>query len=1356
MVCFRYLTILFTVIFSWHVQAKPLTAAQVPEPLQAWIDWVLQDVDDYQCPILYNSGKQRRCSWPARLQLNFDDSKGKFAMHWQVYAETWVQLPGSQKNWPQNITVNRRPALVMERKGRPAIKLAPGSYKLEGEFKWDYIPDYILIPQDTGLIELTVNGKAIEIAGMQQGQLWLKENVIGKAKPENSLDKLDIQVFRRIIDEVPLQVLTRIELDVSGEPREINLASPLLQNFIPMNLQSQLATKLEADNNLLIQVRPGSWFIEILARHVQEVTQLSLSKRPLPWPEEEIWVFDARPYQRLVEIENLTPIDPQQTNLLQQWKKFPAYRIKAGESMGFKVIRRGDPDPEPNSLTLQRSLWLDFDGQGYTINDKINGKMTHGWRLNVVPELDLGQVNLDGKNQLITFLPGTDKRGIEVRKGQLNLSADSRFSGPINALSAVGWEQTFQQVSAELNLPPGWRLLAASGVDNVPNSWISRWTLLDLFLVLIAALAIARLWNVYWGLFALFTLVIIWHEPSAPHYVWLNILAATALLTVLHAGKLYAFIKWYRNLAWFTLVLLVVPFMVDQVRTGLYPQLEKPWQRISGQQYSRLETVQTMAESMPIAEMAMLQAEKNLRRVPAAKRPARDYYDEKSLNFDRIDPKAKVQTGPGLPQWHWKRIQLSWNGPVNDHQQMRFWFINPMTNMLLNFLRVVLITVLSLLMFGLLSGKTFANRFPFIVWLLLLPIMMFPGQEVYADFPDQSILEDLKKRMLAAPDCLPDCAQISLMQLTIDPEVLTIKLQVHSQQHVAVPIPAQFKQWFPSDVLVDGKIASALYRSNDGRLWLNLVKGRHEVVIRGNTPLLNQFTLSLPLAPHRVEINAQEWLVEGVHDYHIADKQLNFTRINNTETGNQQAQPLQESVILPPFVRVERTLQLGLDWRVKTRVIRVTPADSAVVLEVPLLAGEALITPGVRIKDDKVLVNMPPRKRQMQWESVLKKKQVIAIQAAHTDQWTEIWRADVSPIWHIKISGIAVVHHQDKQGRWLPEWRPWPGEKVSLTITRPESVQGQTLTLESSQLKLQPGKRAMEAALTLRFKSSQGSQHNIDLPEQALLQSVKIDGKTQPIRKKGTQVTLPIKPGNQQVSLTWRESSDLKTILQTPVINLNIPSVNSSINIILGEDRWVLLTAGPKIGPAVLFWGILVVLVILAVGLGRISITPLRPWQWFLLLTGLSQIPLAAAFLVVFWLIALGLRGSKQPSEVPYFNAAQILVGLLTIAALGFLFIAIEQGLLGSPDMQITGNQSSAFNLNWYQDRSEAQLPMATVISVPLMAYRLLMLAWSLWLAVALLNWLKWGWGCYANGGLWIKSKRKQQKALDTEKKEAE
>ena len=257
------------------------------------------------------------------------------------------------------------------------------------------------------------------------------------------------------------------------------------------------------------------------------------------WPESEIWVFEARPDLRVVEIEQLSAIDASQTNLPEDWRNLPAYKINQGQAMGFKVIRRGDPEPEPNQLSINRRLWLDFDGKGYTVNDTINGKMTSGWRLNALPATQLGKVTLDGNNQLITQQAGTNKQGVEVRKGMIMLNADSRIKGDIDSMSAVGWEQSFHTVSAELNLPPGWRLLAAGGVDNVPDSWISRWTLLDLFLVLITALAMGRLWNHYWGALALVTLVIIWHEPGAPHYVWLNILAATALLGVLPQGRFY-------------------------------------------------------------------------------------------------------------------------------------------------------------------------------------------------------------------------------------------------------------------------------------------------------------------------------------------------------------------------------------------------------------------------------------------------------------------------------------------------------------------------------------------------------------------------------------------------------------------------------------------------------------------------------------------------------------------------------------------------------------------------------------------------------------------------------------------------
>jgi hypothetical protein len=124
--------------------------------------------------------------------------------------------------------------------------------------------------------------------------------------------------------------------------------------------------------------------------------------------------------------------------------------------------------------------------------------------------------------------------------------------------------------------------------------------------------------------------------------------------------------------------------------------------------------------------------------------------------------------------------------------------------------------------------------------------------------------------------------------------------------------------------------------------------------------------------------------------------------------------------------------------------------------------------------------------------------------------------------------------------------------------------------------------------------------------------------------------------------------------------------------------------------------------------------------------------------LVAAWLLALGARTRVRSDLAPLrFDALQIALVLLTLLALGALSNAVRQGLLGLPEMQIAGNGSTASALFWYQDRSDASLPRAFVLSVPLWVYRFLMLAWALWLAFALLRWLRWGWDCFTTGGLW-------------------
>ncbi|MGR8932824.1 MAG: hypothetical protein ACU837_00370 [Gammaproteobacteria bacterium] len=1327
-------------------------APEVPEPLKPWVGWVLQEHRDYRCPFVYNSFAEKRCVWASRLTLATEAQKGLFALDAAVYAESWVQLPGDADYWPQQVTLDNQPAQVLERYGSPALYLPAGNYRIAGVLLWDALPETLALPPDSGLIALTVEGRDIPLPHLKDGRLWIKSSAAAGAQlPQDVQNKVELQVFRRIIDDVPLQIVTRIDMDVSGMPREIKLPPPLLADFIPMRLYSPLPARLEADGQLLLQVRPGHWHIELLARHAQPVLQLPLPNIAAPWPDEEVWAFDAHPYQRVVEIKNLAAIDPQQTNLPAEWRKFPAYRLKQGDSLQFTLIRRGDSDPKPNQLSLQRRLWLDFDGGGYTVSDRIAGTMTQSRRLNALPELQLGRVSLDGVSQLITRLPGSEERGVEVRSGAINLSADSRIEPRIGAFSAVGWQQTFQQVSAELNLPPGWRLIGANGVDNVPDSWISRWTLLDLFVVLIAALAVARLWTLPWGLFALLTLSLIWHEPDAPRYVWLHILAAAALLKVLPAGKFAAFVKLYRNVFWLALVLMAIPFMIEQIRTGLYPQLESPDKVAQPRHYGMgrvldMEVPPTALQSPAPAETEIVASDEaegarrdsmvTLRSMAkSAHKPAAGA--EPSAVLQRIDPNANIQTGPGLPQWQWRRIALSWNGPVDADQPIRLWLLSPAMTLLLNLLRVAALALLALLLSDSVHKRLRLHGPPSLAGMLLLPFLLLPPEPAQADFPGRELLEELQQRLLQAPECTPDCAQISHMQVDIAGDHLRIGLQIHAGQRVAVPLPAQAEQWLPQNATLDGKPAAGLYRDAQGVLWLSLSEGRHAVALQGRIALQRKFSLPLPLQPHRVDVAARDWQVDGVHEHGLADAQLQFTRVGRESSGASPA--ALQPAMLPPFVSVERTLQLSLDWRVHTRVLRLTPPDAAVVLAVPLLPGEAVTSVGVHVKDGKVLVNMPPQQNETRWESVLEKSPQLDLIAADTTQWVEVWRADVSPIWHLRSEGLTAVHPSDPRGAWLPEWRPWPGEQLRLTITRPEAVPGPTVTVDKSVLHLSPGSRALQASLELQLRTSKGGHYSLYLPENADLQTVSIDGASQPLRLKNRQLIVPTRPGTQNINVVWRQNQALALLFRTPAVQLETASVNSHVQVKLGEDRWTLLTFGPRLGPAVLFWGTLAVIVLLAYGLGRIRLTPLKPRQWFLLLLGLSQIPLAAAATVVGWLLVLGLRAARPLTGVKTFNAVQIGLGLLSLLALLLLFFAVQQGLLGRPDMQIGGNHSSAYQLNWYQDRSTVQLPAATAVSVPLFCYRLLMLAWSLWLALALLDWLKWGWGCFADGGMWKK-----------------
>lgn len=1335
---FNFLLFLVLFLLTTAVMAKPIPMDKIPPSLLTWVDWVKYEHPELECPIGY-ADEKRYCVWPGELEIRARESGALFQQKLTMFTETEVRLPGDRKHWPLKVTSNDESLVVVAKNGYPYALFEPGQYVLKGEFNWQELPASMSIAPGTGIVRYYLNDVEVRLPQIRNASLWLRD---GKAinTEQASQDKLNIEVYRLVVDGHPLTMTTYMQVEVSGKQREVVLGKPILHGFEALSIESTLPAKLESDGSLRAQLRPGSWFFQVKSRYPDNITNIAyeFSGVDRSWPSSEVWVYRASPKDRQTEIEGVRQIDPRQVRLPSNWAGLPAYEIKADSEFKIKVNRRGDPQPEPDSLTLTRDYWLDFDGQGFTIKDQIFGKMTSDWRLAIDPRFDLGRVTIDGKSQFITRLNVNDRQGVEVRRGQLNMTAESRFEQGVSEIPATGWGRDFQQVNAKLHLPPGYQVMAVTGVDNVPASWIQRWTLYDIFLVLIISLGVGKLWGWKWTPVAIITSALIWHEYDAPKMIWLFLLAIIALLRVVpEENRFYQFLKALRVAGLVLLIIITLPFIVQQAREAIYPQLEPQWnlgmQTMPYQQdYVMPQNEMQLDQGSRVQELSSALVEPAKRSVDKLKSLAQS----PSLQLEQIDPNATIQTGPGLPSWNWRTVNLNWNGPVAAEQNINILLIGPLGSMILSFVSIVLILVL---VWRFMDIKVKKQRADLKVVFIAL-VAMFSTNSNAAEFPPQVLLEQLEQR-LVVPETEAPRATIPNLKLNYSANEYIAQFSVHSLEETAIPLPIDLSVLAPVNVLLDGiEVNHQLYRSQQNQLWLMVPHGQHQIELTVYLPQLEQVQIPLPLKPLIVTAEGEGWSIDGIDKNAQAQQQLSLSR---QQKGQKETAPdeLAPSV-LPPFLQVERTIQFGLQWQVITRVTRVSPMGSPVSVQIPLVPSAAVVTDGVTVENNKVQVNISANQRQVSWRSRLQPTERLTLTAAANKNWIEVWRADIATIWHVDIEGIAPIHHQDSGLTWLPAWHPWPGETVSFNVQRPMGVAGMTTTIDNSVLTVKPGKRATDANLSLRLRSSQGGKQALTLPNDVELLAVKINGRTQPLRLEGNSLNLPIVPGQQSYEIEWRSNTGMTWQWQTPQISLGGASVNATIKVQPPRDRWTIWLSGPSLGPAVLFWGLLIILVLLAVILGRIGAShlPVGVATWLLLGLGLSQVSVFALALVAVWFFAMYFRmkASENPGfEKHWFNLLQILLVALTVITALVLLGAVQNGLLGQPAMLIQGNQSSAYLFNWYQDRVGSEYPQATVLSAPIWVYRALMLAWALWLAFSLLAWVKWGWQAFSAGGLW-------------------
>ncbi|MGB6041578.1 MAG: hypothetical protein WBF93_00350, partial [Pirellulales bacterium] len=1202
------------------------------------------------------------------------------------------------------------------------VQLPAGKHQLTGDFRWQEMPQRIVVPKQIGVVSLVVDGTAVPIPKWDaEGNVWFK-----RTRAEAGKDLLAAKVYRVVEDGIPVWLHTDIELSVSGKSREEQLGWSLPEGWKLSKVESPIPVAVNDLGIIKAQVRAGKWTIGVHAFRREDIKQFKYASSAAPLATTELVGYRAKPEFRIAEIEGIPVVDVTQTTFPTKWRDLPVYQWKTDSPFRLVERMRGMGGRRTEGLNIDRHFWLDEDGKGLTYRDTLTGSMQQIWRLDVADQQQLGAVRIDGNAQLITTNPlkQTADHGVEIRNRNLNMEAIGRIDRT-GKLSATGWQANADSLQLTLTLPPGWRVFALFGADRVEGDWLTAWSLLDLFLLLLFALAVFRLWGITAGIIALLAFGMAYHEPGAPRLTWFFLLIPLALLRVLPDGIGKRLVTGWKYLAVAVLLLQLVPFIASQIQSAIYPQLE-----YQGTMYGSRPLLGPLSDVYEDYEKAgEFEGGRGIITSTAG-------IDIQNGNVTFAST-AKIQTGPAEPKWSWNQVDCVWNGPVAKEQRITPILIPQSLHRLLNTVTVMLLLVLAAILIGV--GK-YRKKLPkhSIAAVAALGIFLAPEQ-LLAQFPDKQMLDTLRQRLLEPSDAFPHAAEIPSVDLNLNQNKIVMTAEVHAALRVAVPLPGRLPAWSPLSVTIDGAGDAAVCRL-DGFVWVIVPKGVHNVVVEGLLPEATEWEWSFRLKPRRVSIDAPGWNVTGVRRNGVPEEQVFFSRQKRSSDG----EAAYDQKNFHAIATVDRHLEVGLIWKVRNVVSRLSSTGKAVSLKVPLLAGERVVTSNVVVENGLIEVRLGAGQSSFQWESELPKSEEIRLEAKKEGEWVERWYLVTSPVWNVAPTGIEPVFESD-QANLIPVWQPWPGESVSLAISQPEAIKGDTITVQQVMHEISLGSRQRTTELKLDLECSLGEEFVMELDADADITSLTLDGGTIPVRRDGTKLFVQLSPGKRSVEAAWRTSAPMKTHVTAGGVKLPFDASNVTTVMRVPENRWVLWANGPLRGPAVRFWTILVVAILAAVALGSVPSSPLHRIEWLLLTLGLTQVHVAAAMFVVGWLFLLAWRGKEERHQAHFlpFNLMQVGIVLFTLVALGILVAAVAAGLLGDPKMFILGNGSSQTYLKWFQPRVGTELPDPYVVSVSVWFYRLLMLCWALWLAAALLRWLKWGWSQFSNGECWKPFRRK-------------
>jgi len=1311
----HFLIIFWMVLGAWAGELK------IPEPLKEWKEWVLYGVDDLFCPDYFNGKESKRCLW--YRDILFDPTSKTLSFTIKNFSKKELEIPLilADSGWVESPKLDGFDSPIAEKRDTPTLLVPTGEHKISFQISPKNDIKYLKLPKQ--IVGLEVVGRGF-VPKDKSSRLWLVKRVQKSSKNE----QFEVSIYRKIIDSKPMRVDTYLHFRVSGGVKYIKLNGILLDGFLAESIKTPLKASISRDNSLKVELKAGEWSLLVSSYSNQKVKEFKIPKYNFKPSNSEVWFFQENPKYRTVRIKGVKAIDPQNLNIPKAWKRLSAYLINKESIFKIEELYKTKLTKESNHFTLKREVWLDFNGSGYSIFDQIDSTLAFPTRLETLGSFDLLSLSINGKPQVISSVKGGGL-GVELREKRANITTSSRSDGNISSLPVNSWNQKFDSGSLNLNLPPAWRVLGSTGSDRHSNLWIDKWNLFDIFLLLLLSVIIYKLFGLKYAILGFLAGVVFWQEPKAPTVIWIILALLIALIRVLPDGRMRTMVNFLIISTVISLGFKIYDFGLFELRASLYPQLEKEVYSLEHNSFDEVESASLTPLPSKAPQSISFKRESYYK---TAKKREPQY--QKAISGDE-----KVQTGIAKPFWSWNKYQFYWDGTLAKGQKLQLLIVPPLVTRVwrvLSLFGVVFLLFLFLRDFIRDSNRRKTIRPNIIAIFLALFFTIEPSfskTPTTPKTPSQEILSELKKRVLqSAKECQNmNCASIERVKVTIVDSKLKVEMKISSSQNLYIPTIERVGVWMADTVFIDDNSSVFRVSNKKGDSLLLLPKGVHKVEFIGSLEKVDRILLESKLPIRLFETQAPKGWRVTLSSKHF----IEILRVT-------QSQKIPNSQIAP-FVSLKREFHFENSWYIITTVTLLNSIQKPYILKYPLLDGESIIDQNIKTESKKATIYLTREQKSIVFKSILPIKNLIHLKA-HKAQNREIlsqeWLIDAKGNWHIDYKGLEPSSSQVVGNRLLLRFKPWVGEALDIKVSSTTPKIGSTLTIESSKLLINQSQSYRDLSLDLSINSAIASKYPITIDNLDELKSIKIGTREYFLKPKNGKLELPLRAGRQKITIKWREKHSCKVVYEFPTIDLHRPSTNSIVELKMNHSRWILFASGSLFSPAVLIWGVMLSILILALILSKTLGSPPTTLDWAILGLGISTISSWGLVPIIIWIILLKLK-AYQDDELRGTLRNFVQVGIIVFAILSLISIiaSISIGLLSNPEMLIRGNGSSSYDLIWYRDFIDGLIFKPTLISLSLWYYKIIMLFWSLWVSFKLIAWIESGWKIFVLPPIWDK-----------------